>query len=384
MKELSRKKIILYRILDSILLFLWPFQKKKREQAELNSFTPKRILLVEFHGIGDLVILSGVIDPIKEKWPEADIWILAKHFAQELFGHDPRVKMVFPFDFPWATWGFRYNFLAWPWTRLLKLIRCLRSINLDFVIGRPDLPMSLFISLLNAKHTFGYDLPGGTFLLTDLLPSNQTIKDHEQIIWEEYLKEIGVDCINYTPQIILNNSAKGQTAHIFNKFQESSRKLPLIGIHPGASHKLQRWPSERFSKIAEHLSTKARILWFLDDLNICSGLQDNANVIEVAAPLAAFLHLLASCDLVVCNDSGPMHLASALNTQTIAIFGPQLPERFAPHKLCQVIVANGFLCRPCANHCHYKEPCINFVSINEVLSAVDTFFPDILRKHGNL
>lgn len=383
MKELSKKKRFLYRILDLFSLFLFgPFLVlKKKQLTELNNFLPKRILFIEFHGIGDLVLLSGAIDPIKNKWPEVDIWILAKPMAKDLFSNDPRVKGVITFDFPWAAWGCRYNIFAWPWKKLLTLIRSVRLIKFDFVLGRPDLPMSLFVGSLNIKYSFGYNLPGGSFLLSHLLPCNQNIKDHEQMIWEGYLKKLDVSYCDYTPKIILDPKFKKQAKEIMAQLPEGTNNSPLIGIHPGASHHLQRWPRERFSQIAAELSNRARILWFLDGEVITSEICENKNVLEVQVPIPVFLYLLSFCDLLIANDSGPMHLAAALHTQVVAVFGPQLPARFAPRNFCKPVIADGISCRPCTNKCrYYVPPCLKRISVDMVLENINALLRNNSRK----
>jgi heptosyltransferase-2 len=95
---------------------------------------------------------------------------------------------------------------------------------------------------------------------------------------------------------------------------------------------------------------------------------------EVAqVPLHELKALMACFDLVVCNDSGPMHIANAVGTPVVAIFTSASPEWFAPRgKANRVVVQDGFPCRPCFDRCIFAEPyCNSTISVGQVLTAVD-------------
>ncbi|MFH1642939.1 MAG: glycosyltransferase family 9 protein [Nanoarchaeota archaeon] len=375
MKELSKKKKIFYSMLDFISFFLLYRYFRVKKTLLGDKFVPERILLIEFYGIGDLIILSGAIDPIKQKWPNAEIWILSRSFAKDIFGHDVRIKGVMTFDFPWVTWGFRYNFIKWPWFKFHKLIKKLKEIKFDLAFGRPDLPMNVILRLSNSSCTLGYKLPGGSFLLSKLLPP-QGAHDHEGMVWKGYLDALNIPAINYTPRLFVNEKEYNQTNEIINKLNTDEEDSLIIGIHPGASHRLQRWPENAFRQLADILSKKAKVLWFLSNENIKCNASSNRNIIEVNVPLGSLCQLINKCDLFICNDSGPMHIAAALNRKVIAIFGPQEPRRFAPRNLSKIIVSTGYACRPCANKCIYNEPkCLNEIPVDSVLAAVFDLFP---------
>ncbi|HEY6328851.1 MAG TPA: glycosyltransferase family 9 protein, partial [Blastocatellia bacterium] len=88
--------------------------------------------------------------------------------------------------------------------------------------------------------------------------------------------------------------------------------------------------------------------------------------------LRGFLGVLSHCRLLVCNDSGPMHLANLLDVPVVAIFGPQRPEWFGPRGNQDLVVFRPEIwCRPCIDYCVFDQPyCLRLVSTDDVYSAV--------------
>lgn len=371
MKRLRGLKAGAYRVLDACGRAV--FRNPHGNGAP--PLSPKRILLAEFYGIGDLVILTAVLDPLKTKWPDAEIWVLAAPFAVDMLGHDSRVAGVIPFRFPWAPGKAKRRFPFWEWRRLGRLCTHLREMSFDIAFGRPDLPMNLLLKLSGARYTLGFDLPGGAFLPTKRLPLKQGEGDHESLIWQAYLQELGVHPGTFLPCIVPPPDDVKADA-VLAQFPASSTMLPLVGIHPGAMFALHRWPLAHFQAVAEILSKTCRVLWFLDGDELVSGQNGNPVVLEVRQDLKTFIQLLARCDAFLCNDTGPMHLAAALGCTVVALFGPELPERFAPRNIFKVLESRGMPCRPCRNRCEFGHPaCLETIPVEDVLDALRQAMP---------
>ena len=127
---------------------------------------------------------------------------------------------------------------------------------------------------------------------------------------------------------------------------------PLLGLAPGAAHATKRWPVERFAEVAKA---------FPDHLPVLLGARsDSAQLDALAAllprsldarslDLPALALLIERCALLVSNDSGPVHLAQAVGTPVIALFGPTDPLRWAPRERARTATLS-LACSPCSNH----------------------------------
>jgi heptosyltransferase II len=93
-----------------------------------------------------------------------------------------------------------------------------------------------------------------------------------------------------------------------------------------------------------------------------------------------FLSVLAQCELLVCNDSGPMHVANLLQVPVVAVFGPQRPEWFGPRgPLDRLVIRSEFWCRPCSDYCVFDQPyCLRTILPEHVIEAV--FAAGVIRE----
>jgi heptosyltransferase-2 len=157
---------------------------------------------------------------------------------------------------------------------------------------------------------------------------------------------------------------------------------PLIAVHPGASCRSKRWPAERFAAVADRLAerfgAKIVVVTGPDEVQVGKEL-----VSRMRAPaLCAFglfspselAGLLAQVRLLISNDSGPVHLASAVGTPVVAIFGRWggglSPTRWGPTDPKSIVLHQDVGCRPCLAHrCPIGFVCLQAVSVDEVVAA---------------
>jgi ADP-heptose:LPS heptosyltransferase len=155
----------------------------------------------------------------------------------------------------------------------------------------------------------------------------------------------------------------------------------LVGIHPGARIKTRCWPLERFVKIAGYLRQKdIQVAFFIEP----GGYGENVNLPEgclmVKADLREYMAIAQKLDFLICNDGGAMHMATAVGTPVIAIFGPTKKEWFGPYGDNNIVVMQeGIFCRPCFDYCKYKESyCLTGITEKQVIEKVDKML-DIIK-----
>lgn len=270
----------------------------------------------------------------------ADVTLLAKPQAAPLLQHFAPAVDLITFDAPWTAFRGKYRLHRWPWSGLRHLLRELRSRKFDLAVSaRPDPRDHLLLRLTRAGRRLGYPRTGSRWLLTDLLASPP--RPHRAEHWRSLATQLDWE---------IPVSGVGRPT-------ASSRHLV---IHTGAARPVREWPRERFDALAAHLRADGWRVTLLDN-----SLTD----------LDRLLEILTGADRFIGNDSGPGHLAALLGVPTFTLFGPQLPERFAPQHP-QAAWIDGAPCayKPCHDYCRFAVPhCLRDVPLETVRQRVDAW-----------
>lgn len=172
----------------------------------------------------------------------------------------------------------------------------------------------------------------------------------------------------------------------FLKFQndQSSRSVASkkIAVFPGSVWETKKWTQEGFSTLVEKILAAGHSVALMGAPNealICNAIQrKNSEVLNFAGELslAQTYNYLKSCDVVICNDSAPAHMAASLNIPVLSIFGPTtLALGFRPWNDKSIVVENENLnCRPCGAHGHQQCPlghhkCMQELTVEQVFTA---------------
>jgi len=374
MIQIGYKRKILVKIIDFIFfVFYLPFLlfKKKTHQSLENS---RKILVLELWGIGDLVMASSALKSLRKAFPGATITVLAKDYARDLLKEEGVVDFFVAFEFPWTRHKGKYNFWTWDLSGLFKIIAFLRRKKFDLAIdARMDFRNNLLLALINAKRRIGYSLTGGGFFLTDKVDSPKQVM-HRVDAWVDLLKFMSIDIENINPKLTVSLKEK-EWAENFLLSKGVSKGDFVAGIHPGAGVKKRCWPLDRFKETAKYLFSKYSIksLLFIEPNGYGQEIDDSELFVMVRPNLRELLALISVCDLFLCNDGGPMHMATALGPWTVAIFGPGNLDIVKPLGVKnRVIIKEGFSCRPCRDYCRYAQArCLTSIETEEVEKVLD-------------
>lgn len=344
-----------------------------RTKVEL-FMTVENILIVELWGIGDLMMMSAILEPLRKAFPRARITILSKAISHELFKYEPAVDEIVAFDFPWTAFRKKYFFWRWDWKGLVRVIKKLRKKRFDLIFdARADLRNQILSFLIKGKKCLGFPWKGFSLFLTDSLKCDYTCK-HRVEAWLSLLNYLGIATAEVEPRLLLSEDERIWA----RSFLQQNGIMPadlVIGVHPGARIKTRCWPLERFTRVCEYIQEKycAKIIIFVDPQGYGDSMVVRGEFLKVKLSLRQLAALISQLDVFICNDSGPMHIAAALHVPTVAVFGPTEPKWFSPWgKKHTVIVKDGIPCRPCFDYCKQREPfCLTGISLNEVLRQVD-------------
>ncbi|MCE2416274.1 lipopolysaccharide heptosyltransferase II [Candidatus Poribacteria bacterium] len=331
-----------------------------------------KILVIRVDGIGDLLNSTPAISLLRENYPSAEITVLARPLNAPVLIGNPDVDRILVFDRDGKHRGFLAQF---------QFYSELRRERYQLVVAMQTAMWSHLIAFLSgAPYRLGRYQKRFKSTLTHAwrgkYPKGET---HE------------VDRNLELVQFICNG--EGQRKLIFHlspdEIAAAKARLTclgiggepfLIGIHPGGSSFDKRWPEKRYAELADRVAHHYNAAILLLRGPGEEALTDN---IQQAMHSPAITHapetirelgaLLSCCDLVVCNDSGPMHLAAALGVPTVAIFGPT--DHVAWHPLSEnaSIVRRDMPCWPCSAHkCKIGWECTKKLPVELVWDATQT------------
>lgn len=336
--------------------------------------SPSSILIMEYWHLGDLVILVPFLRVLRRSYPIAHIALLVNSDLQSFLDGQGLVDEFLPVRVPWAQYFSRwqkYNPFSSLWVPFLSRIWSLRQRQFDWAFsGRMDIRDNFLLWLSGARRRIGYDVGGGGFLLSDCV-NPDPLRPHRTDVWLQLLRMLRIE----TPLTADQFQLSSENLHVARSLLISSRIPPgatIVGVHAGARIAVRRWGDERFAEVAKELlkDEDIHILWFLEPnstaaappLDRCHG---------VRLDFEPFVAALSFCSLLVCNDSGPMHLAGLLNVPVVAVFGSTNPTWFGPRgRRDRVVIHQEMWCRPCFDYCIFDQPyCLRAIPPGQAITS---------------
>lgn len=378
-RTINRKKIAGIAVLD----FASRLLKSMYRPPLPRPGKPQSFLVVEPWGIGDVVLSTALLRALRANFPGATISLLAKSHAKALLEHSGLVDDVIAFDFPWTAFTGKLSPRKYVPKEFQRLIRQLRARDFDVSLdARRDIRSNVITYLGGARRRIGYDFGGGSHLLTDVLPSG-TQNEHKVADWLALLGPLGVGRGDLpTPTLVLGE-AERRGARRRLAILGFSTEQALIGVHPGASHRVRHWGGERFAAVIDALveSQRVQVIVFEEEEGDSNDIVTRHPVPRIRGDLRGLMSLVMECDLLLCSDSGPMHIAGALGVPVTALFGPQRREWYGPRgKLDRVVQVDGMACRPCFDACIFATPrCMEGIAVGDVVRTVESQLKGLLN-----
>ena len=340
----------------------------------------KRVLIVRLDRIGDVLLSTPVIKAVRDVCPDGYIAFMARRYTKDILEGNPYLDEVIVYDKTGRERGLVRN---------LSFIRSLRRKKFDIaLILHPTKRTHLLVSLAGIPETVGYNKKWGFLLTTKIPHRKQHGLKHEIDYTLDILRYTGLEPKDRTLYMPVNSRSEKKIEELFK--EEGMKKSDIsIAINPGASCVSKRWAPEKFAKVAKGLIEKygAKVV-------VISGAQDKElgdkvssllgkNCINLSGKtdLADVASVLRHVKLFISNDSGPVHIACAVGTPVVAIFGRSdrglSPKRWGPTGERDTVLHKDAGCDDClAHNCNKGFKCLEAVTVDEVLAAADK----ILRK----
>lgn len=312
----------------------------------------RKILLVELWGFGDQTFSTPLI---REAIQSYDVWLLGKPSARELLHPSYPALQFIHYDAPWTVFRGKYKLLKWDWRELFSVIGRLREQRFDIAASvRNDPRDHLFMWLTGARERYGYPSRGSGIFLNHPLTRRRR-KQHKVEDWREIGEAIGLPGMAEAGPSLRPRGYFSQ--NVEDAFAQITK--PVICLHAGARIGVRRWPEEYFGEIVRRLRRHFdfHLILVPEPDGYGSVLAPLADTFIRSLSVRELVDVLGRCDLLLCNDSGPAHIAACCGRPTIPIFGPTDPDWFRPwgstHK---IIIRDICPWRPCFDYCKFAEP----------------------------
>lgn len=341
-----------------------------------------RILVRGVNWVGDTILSYPAVQQLKDLFPKSHLAILVPSYLVDLWKTSPYIDEIIPFK--------KKRGISSLWEDIL-LSQSLKKRNFDLAVILPRSFRSAFhIYLARIPVRMGYRSEGRSLFLTHGLRRTQEIlQTHRIYYYRKLIDFLGEGRSSPSLKIILREEDQRWADHLL-KSLEIPEGGCLIGINPGATYGLAKcWYPDRFAELGKRLFEKwqARILFL--------GKEDERPIIHEILPhlgtqgidlagktgLLQLAAILERCHLLVTNDTGTMHIATAVGTPVVALFGPTNPKVTGPWGEKNVVVKKEVSCSPCSNRvCPTDHRCMKLITVDEVEEIIDIKLKELADK----
>ncbi|HDQ04308.1 MAG TPA: lipopolysaccharide heptosyltransferase II [Deltaproteobacteria bacterium] len=338
------------------------------------------ILIVKLSAIGDVVHSLPVLYALREKFPSAQISWLVEEAASSLLHEHPLLdRLIVSKRKSWLKALGHAGNRKKAISEIKSFIHELRDTEYDIVLDLHALLKSgLLIFLARGKRKIGYARgdEGSSVFLNEKVPPYD-IEEHAILRYMNLAKYLGAQPDGYYFPIPISDADR----HSIRKLLENERiEGPFVAINPIAKWKSKLWDKKKFALLADHCIREFKLTVVFtggreDDAEIQSimeQMQEKAVNLCGKTNLRELGYLYSLSRVMVTTDTGPMHIAAAVGTPVVALFGPTAPWRTGPFGDGHVVLRKRISCSPCFKKKCTNPQCMQQIEVEEVLQAVTT------------
>jgi heptosyltransferase-2 len=333
----------------------------------------ERILVKGTNWVGDTIISFPTVHALRWQFPKARISVLTKERLAELWKINPDIDEVIPYNMPSGVGRILGE---------LQIAQLIRQKEIDLAVIFPcSFSSALMVFLGGVPLRVGYKAEGRSLLLTERIACTaELLRRHRMYYYLHLIEPLGRYPSPTLPSLALNGTQE-RWAGMFLSNSGLKGKM-LVGLNPGATYgEAKCWPPERFAELGRRLikDSRASILIFGSsrprekalNATIAQGIGEGCLNITGETSLWQLAALLRHCRLLVTNDTGTMHIAAAVGTRVVAIFGPTDPCATSPLGEGHVVIRRDVSCSPCLKRvCPEDHRCMDMIEVEEVYNIV--------------
>ncbi len=347
----------------------------------LADIKPKNILVLQLDEIGDVLLSTPALRLLRQIYPESKIIVAARRAGYEILSGNPNIDQLILVDVPRLSASTKQ--MPADIKKIKQALPVIKSKlpgTIDLGIDlRADLRTIYLLKKLGAKQRVSQSIRGGGFWLTHIAPYlglSHEVERKMGII--RYLSPNASLPSNLRLEIAVNEDNKRQAGEILAQNEVKITDKYAV-YHPFAGWKPKEWPADRFVQIAKYLvidyHQKVVIIGSAAEREAAEKIARTAGTAAVnlagQIDLKTTAAVIAGATLFIGNDSGPMHIACAVETPVIALFGQNTPKRYGPWQNKNVTIYHPVECSPCSQTgCSRRPRCMEMISVDEVREAI--------------
>jgi len=316
-----------------------------RNVKEIDTSSVKKILVIKFGDIGDMVYLTPTLKVLRSSFPNAKIFLLMKPYLKDFMRVNPNIDEIVTFNHNPCRKNFEKKSSILDY---IKLILKLRLIKFDVAIEFRGMPYIQTLAYLSgSKYRLGYSEGEKNLFLTHCIRNKHDA--HDTIKNLKVLELLKIKSKYHEPKIFLSSD----DIEYGKKFKKKLKaKMKLLGIHMGAGWKPRKYPVNKTIEIINSLKSKFSVLIINSkderkNLELIKDKVGNGVSIIVPKTVNKLCSIIANLDILLSLDSGPLHIAQAYNIPSVAIFGPGDYIRWGPFRKNSIMVRENLKCSPC-------------------------------------
>ncbi len=302
-----------------------------------------RILLVQTAFLGDAILTTPLLRAIKQTFPEAALDVLCIPQTRLVFQFNPHIRKIISFD---------KRKLSGRVRSIFSVFSFLKRGNYDLAVSaQMSLTTSLLLVLAGIPERLGFPRQELTTMTVQLPKGMPVVKRYLRLMQVFSDKEF-----NFQTELFWDQETE---AEVEKKIEAlSSTGEPIVGLAPGSVWPTKRWPAEYYANLIRSLAEKGIspvLIGGKEDRELCGNIAQQSGVepLNMAGELSVLgsAALIERLNLLVTNDSAPLHIANAVKTDVVAMFGPTV-ERFGffPFRDSDRVLQIDLACRPCGKH----------------------------------
>jgi ADP-heptose:LPS heptosyltransferase len=350
----------------------------KKGAAKVEPTNVKTIVVIKFFGLGSIVLTMSALQVIRSHFPRARIVYLSFQTNRELLERLENIDTILT-----IRTGKIFHFIY----DAVRVFRHIRNIRPDIVFDFEFFSKfsTLFGAFSNAPIRSGFLLPTRwrRMLLTHSIPL--TKNEHVSDAFCEQVYAFGAKRQNVaiaSPRVDENDVAR-----LARHISLNGKAIVAINVNAGSTFLERRWQPERFAQLVNELANERDCLFvfignndeheYVERVIRLTNCQPRCHNLAGRLTIGELLALLRQSDLLISNDSGPLHLASAVGTATVGLFGPETPTFYGQRGQKSAAIYKAISCSPCMNiydaktfQCPYNAKCMHAISVEEVKEAV--------------
>jgi len=345
---------------------------------------PGKIAVIRTDRIGEVLLSTVLVNAIKRVYPKARILFVTSAYARPLVEDMDAVEEVLTFDTPGQK----------GWVRkACRLAGELRRRKIDAaVVLNPHKSLHLACFLAGISVRAGYDRKWGFLLNRRIRDERDRGLKHECEYSMDLARAIGIECPAPEVSLRITDAAAGSAGRILREKGEVTGR-PVVAVHPGSSNPAKMWPHSRYAELIRRIKDETGcdvvLLGSGREISLTEKISRESGVrtmdLAGALDLKELAAVLKRADLFVGNDAGPMHMAAAVGTPVIAVFGRNIPgvgpKRWGPWGGGHVVFHETPGCEPCMDEaCPRDYRCLWDVTVDQVFEAVKEKLNEVRTK----